>query len=340
MKTMWKSTFREIKQSFGRFIAILAIVALGVILFAGLKVVRSCMVRTTGDYYIEKNFYDYRIISTVGYDEDSVEAMLLMEDVEAAEGTVSFDILCTLQNGNEMVVKTYSLPEEVNLLELKAGRLPQSGNECVVDSRLCSEVNIGQKIVLTQTNDESDLEYFASGEYTIVGIVQSPLYIQFERGNTSLGNGRVSGFVYIPMEGYNVDYYTDIYVKFKQDFALYEEAYDVFIEEKEAEWEALASKLAKERYEKVKADAIIKMADGEKDLEEGRAEGEKELADAREELENAALELKDGEKRLEDGEKELADALKILTGKEKELASAEKKLEKEEKTLEDAEAEL
>ena len=44
---LWKSTFREIKQSFGRFMAIFAITALGVSLFSGLKVIQPAMVKTT-----------------------------------------------------------------------------------------------------------------------------------------------------------------------------------------------------------------------------------------------------------------------------------------------------
>ena len=144
---MWRSTFREIKQSFGRFMAILAIVALGVSLFSGLKVVRSSMVKTTGNFWIEKVFYDYRILSTVGYDEQAVEDMREMEGVRAVEGAVSFDILCSLQKGNEMVVKAHSLPETINQVVVKSGRLPEGENECVVDSLLFSKEQIGQKLV-------------------------------------------------------------------------------------------------------------------------------------------------------------------------------------------------
>ena len=53
---MWKSTFREIKQSFGRFMAIFAIIALGVSLFSGLKVLQSAMVKTTDGYLKEKQY--------------------------------------------------------------------------------------------------------------------------------------------------------------------------------------------------------------------------------------------------------------------------------------------
>ena len=337
---MWKSTFREIKQSFGRFMAILAIVALGVSLFSGLKVVRSSMVKTTSDFWIEKEFYDYRILSTVGFDEQDVEAMKEMEDVRAVEGAVSFDILCSLQKGNEMVVKAHSLPEEINQVVLKAGRLPEGESECVVDSLLFSEAQIGQKLVLSASNKEGDLESFVSEEYTIVGIIQSPLYIQFERGNTSLGNGRISGFIYLPMEGFAVDYYTEVYVKFSEDFALYSEEYEAFLDGKEAQWEELASLLADQRYERVKIEGAKEIAEAKEELEEGRTEGEKELLDAKEELLKASEELADGERQLADGERELSDARKTLEEKEKELSEGEEKLAKEEQKLLDAEAEL
>ena len=42
-KGLIKSTFREIKESFGRYMAILLIVALGVGFFSGLKVAYSAM---------------------------------------------------------------------------------------------------------------------------------------------------------------------------------------------------------------------------------------------------------------------------------------------------------
>lgn len=338
--TMWKSTFREIKQSFGRFAAIMAIVALGVSLFAGLKVTRECMVKTVREYWEKTEFYDYRILSTVGYDEQDVAAMRIKEDVRAAEGAISADILCMLGKGNEIAVKAYSLPQEVNQLVLKAGRLPEGADECVVDSALGSEALIGQKLVLSQTNEEEDLEQFASEEYTIVGIVQSPLYIQFERGNTSLGNGRLSGFVYLPRDGFTIDYYTEIYVKFNEDFELYSDEYTQYIDAKDSDWEQTAQELALERYERVKQDAGEQLADAQKELEEGRQEGEKELEDARQQLEDAGKELEEGEKELEDARQELADARKTLEDKEKELEEAQAQIEAQEQTLEEAEAEL
>ncbi len=333
---MWKSTLREVNKSFGRFIAILAIVALGVSLFAGLKAVRPSMVKTTRDFLTDKAFYDYRILSTLGYEEQDVEQMRNMADVRAAEGAVSFDVLCSLEDGNEMVLKTHSITENINRPVLKKGRMPERADECVLDALMFSEDVIGQKLLIADSAENKDAENFVYREYTVTGIVQSPLYIQFERGNTSLGNGRITGFVYLLSEGFAVDYYTEVYVKFRDDFNLYSEEYDAYLEEKESDWEGLAQSLALARYENIKSEAETEIADARKKL----ADGEAELADAAAKLEEARTELADGERKLQEAEQELADAKITLEEKEQELADARETLASEEQKLADGETEI
>ncbi|MBR4019874.1 MAG: ABC transporter permease, partial [Firmicutes bacterium] len=88
-----KSTFREIRNSLGRYLAILAIVALGVGFFAGLKVTQDAMVATTGNYLEEQNFFDYRVLSTLGLEKEDVETLASVDGVKSAEGSVSTDAL-------------------------------------------------------------------------------------------------------------------------------------------------------------------------------------------------------------------------------------------------------
>ena len=74
MKSMMaRTTLREIKQSLGRFLAIFAIVCLGVGLFAGLKITRQVMVQSADNYLKEEQLYDYRLLSTLGFEEEDVE---------------------------------------------------------------------------------------------------------------------------------------------------------------------------------------------------------------------------------------------------------------------------
>mgnify|MGYP003326431377 CR=1 FL=1 len=93
---MNRSTLREIKQSLGRYLAILSIVALGVGFFAGIKETKPAMVETADRYLKEKNFYDYRLVSTLGFDEKIVEEIRKREDVSVAQGAYTFDILCQI----------------------------------------------------------------------------------------------------------------------------------------------------------------------------------------------------------------------------------------------------
>lgn len=337
---MIKTTLREIRQSLGRYLAIMAIVALGVGFFAGLKSTQPAMLKTAERYWDEKQLYDFRLLCTLGFGEEETELVAAREDVRAAQGAYSFDILCQGADDSAFVVKAHSITENINGLEVKAGRLPQTDGECVVDSRLFSKKYIGKKLKLSESNEEADLEHFTYTEYKIVGIVDSSYYSQFERGNTSLGSGTISGFVYLLPEGFDADAYTEMFVKLDQDFPLYSEEYDAYIEEKEPEWELFLDELGEIRYANVLAQAEEKLADAEKELEEGRLEGEVKLADAGAELEKAGKEIEDGRKQLEDGRKELEKGFGELQKAEQELDKAAREIAGNSQLLAEKESEL
>ncbi|MBO5069331.1 MAG: FtsX-like permease family protein [Roseburia sp.] len=331
--TVWKSTFREIKQSLGRFLAILAIVALGVGFLSGLKATQPAMLQTVQKFYDNTNFYDYRLLSTVGFGKEDVAAFREKEGVEAAEGAVQFDILCDSTGGSTRVLKAHSITEEVNQLMVISGRLPESPNECVVDAELYDESWIGKKIKLSATNAEDDLEHFSYEEYVITGTVRSPLYIQFERGTTSLGNGKVSGFMFLLPEGFAEDYYTEIYVAFDHNFAMYSDEYKEYIDARQEDWETVTLAVAKDRYVTVKTDAEKELAEGKEELAEKQGEAEEELADAKKQLDDAAKQIADGEKQLADAKAEMETAPETLAKKEAELEAAEQTIKEAESQL-------
>ncbi len=334
MKSMMKkTTLREIRESLGRYLAIMTIVALGVGLFAGLKITKTVMVGSADAFWQAQQLYDYRLVSTLGFEEEDVQALAQKADVRAVQGAMEADVLYTDEQGNDKVLKAHSILENINMLETVAGRLPESDTECVVDDHLYGEEVIGSKIVLSGDNDQDDLDSFRYTEYTIVGTVRSPLYVQFERGTTSLGNGSVSGFVYLLPEGFATDYYTDIYVKFEEDAQVYSDEYDAYMDEREAQWETYCEEQGERRYQSIMTEAEEELADAEQELADEKAEAEVELADAKQELTDAEKEIADGEKKLEDGEQELADNKEVIAQKERELADARAALEAQEAEL-------
>ena len=330
MKSMMKrNTFREIKKSFGRYFAILAIIALGVAFFSGLKITQSVMVHSADVYLKDLQFYDYRLVSTLGFTEENVEALAEKEDVRAAEGAISAEVLYKDAGENERVIKMHSITEKVNKLKLVAGEMPQSADECVVDSALFSEDAIGSKLVLSENNTTDDLDKFAYKEYTITGLVQSPCYIQFERGNASIGNGRISGFAYLLKDGFAVDYDTEIYIKFDEDYDIYSDEYDSYMDAKEADWEAYTKEQTEIRYDKMVKEAQDELDEKKEELEEKRAEAETEL-------ESAKQQLTDGETEISDGKNQIASAKTELSAKASELQSGKDALSSKAAELESA----
>ena len=95
-----KTAFREIKTSLGRYLAILAIIALGVGFFAGLRVTRTAMISTANHYLKDLAMFDDRILSTLGWTEEDVDAFRKLDSVSAAEGARSADLLSRVFGGS------------------------------------------------------------------------------------------------------------------------------------------------------------------------------------------------------------------------------------------------
>lgn len=326
---IWRSLFREIKGSLGRFLAILSIVALGVGLFSGLKITKADFIQAITRYYKDTSFYDYRVLGELGFTQSQADLLASAPDVLAAEGAHSVDMLYLEENGAQKTGKFHSITKQINKLVIVAGRMPEKEGECLADSQYYSASAIGKKITFSEENGEDDLDQFECREYRIVGIVKSPLYIQFERGNTSLGNGSIDAFFFLGEENFTADYFTEIYVKMKEDFVLYSDDYRDYLEAKEEALTSCLDQACELRFQELPQ----LIADAETTLEEKKAEAWEELEDAREKLKDAEKELEDAKIEIEDGKE------KIQEGKE-ELESARKDLEDAEKTIIEKEAEL
>lgn len=314
-----RTTIREIKGSFGRFFAILAIIALGVGFFSGVKITKGTMTNTMNQYWKEKNFFDLHLLSTIGFEEEDVEAFSQEEDVRYAEGVYTFDALYSGITENEMVLKTHTMPEQINGIRLISGRLPESSSECVIDSEIYVPVELGSVIRLTDDNEDDTLEAFAQREFTVVGTVDSSYYMNFERGTTSIGNGKVEGFIYVLPSAFDCEYYTDVFICFNQDYDIYTQEYEDYMENKTELWEDICGKRVDTRFETLLKDAREELEDAKEELADKQQEGETELGDA-------YTELIDGENRITDGRAELNKAWKTLQENETELSGQEEQL--------------
>ena len=330
---MIKTTIREIKASFGRYLAILAIVMLGVGLFAGLKITKPAMIATENAYLREQNFFDFRLLSTIGFTDDDVEKLSQMDEVADIEGTISLDALCRIGEGNESAYKIHALPDTVNKIVLTAGRMPQSEDECVLDSAQYTEKVIGSALTVTDNNDEDTLEMFKGRTYTVVGLVQSPYYINFERGTTSIGDGRITAFVYVPKDSFDSEYLTEVFLTLQEKYDVYTDEYEDYIDAVQDSVEEKTEEVADERYQELIDEAQEKIDDAQTELDDKSAEAEEGLDRAWQDILDGEAEIADHEQEIEDGKEQIAEAWDALRAQKTELEEQEAQLDEMEAAM-------
>ena len=318
--SMRKTTLREIRQSFGRYFAIVAIVALGVGLFSGLKVTKSAMVKSAQQYFDQTNLYDIRLVSTIGFDTDTAKHLSRRERILDAEGAISVDVLMQNDEGEESVLMVHSLMEEQNQPVIVHGRLPQSPDECVVDALSFGEDSIGAVLTLSSNNDEDTDEMFLQKSFRIVGTVNSSYYANYERGTTSLGNGTIQGFMMVERDAFDCDYDTEIFLKVNTGgAAIYSDEYDDAVDEVTDWLEDYAQEQADQRYERLKAEAQEELYTAQQQLANETSKGEMELNDASAQLSSAVSELQSGKTELQSGKAQLESGKTQLLQQEQEL---------------------
>ena len=314
---------REIRFTFSRFLSILVLSALAVAFLAGLRTTAPDMEYTADNYYDRTHMMDGYVISTLGLTQEDLDALAQEAGIQEVEGGMSLDA-----TARDAIVSVRSLPETLNLLEVTEGRLPQAADECVTESLLMVELGLEVGDTLELTLDEDNADSLTRTTYTVVGVVNSPLYVGSDRGSSSLGGGTVDAFLYVSGENFNPDYYTEAYFTLDGLAALdsYSQEYEDRLEDYLDGLDGLADQRAQLRYDTLVADAQAEIADGEA-----------QLADARQELADAEAELADARAELDDGWSSYYDGVDTL---DREIADARQTLARALADLQDGEAEL
>ncbi len=354
VKTLFRSALREVRQSFGRYLAILAIVGLGVGFFAGLRACQPDMMLTGGAYLEAQKLYDFRFLSTLGFTEDDVAAFAAHEGVSAARGAVYADFLTEVEEGHEMVVKAHSLTDGVNLPKLSVGRMPEAPNECLGDAKYFLEGDLGRTLPVNPSNNEETRDLLRYEGYTIVGLAWSPYYLNYERGTSSIGSGTVAAAVFIPEDGFDFEAYYEIFVTVEDMGAPYSDAYDAAVDRLKPEMEVLLGQRAELRYASLYDEAVADISDADREIADGWLDYRQEKADAETELDDAYQELTGGEADYEQGQqdyeqgridyeqglRDFAEGERKVQDARKELANAEQEVADGEQALADARKEL
>ncbi len=326
---LWKNILREILGTKSRFFAIFAIIGISVGFFSGLKSSSPSMLTTAEQYFDDSRLMDIRLLSTIGFDDDDIKDIKDIDFVEQVMPGYFSDLIIS-QDNVDTVVRVYSLPQKtatnrnnINDVVLREGRLPKNEGECVIEKYFLgmSGYSIGDEIEFNEkVEGKNTLDIIRRLKYKIVGVVDSPLYLTYLRGNTTIGDGTITFYMLIPPEEFAYERYTLAFLRTKASSGTGSELSDEYKHTvtKEKEYLEKFSEQCIDRFNTTTlADARKEFNDARKEYNEQKtkaldklSKGEKELYEGAEEL---YTKTGDAKKQIDDGEKELEDGRAQLT---------------------------
>ena len=347
----------EIKKTMGRFVSIFFIVALGVAFYSGIRASEPSMRITADQYFDDSELMDLKVMGTMGLTKADIKAIGKVSGIEAVEGGYSKDVLCPVGD-NEKVVHMLSMQKNFNQVSVVKGRLPEKAGECLVDEDFLSytDLKVGDTVTFHSGDGEALTDSLVTDTYKIVGIGNSPLYISFGRGSSTIGTGEISGFVVVDKASFDMDVYTEAYVKVSgaEEKTAFTDEYNNLSDAAKEAVSAIEEERCAARKQEIVDEANEKLADSEKtvneksqelenakkELESGKSKAAEELEKAKQQLTDGEAELADAKQQIADGETQLADAKAQLNEKQAQLDSVEAQYESGKAQLDQKEQEL
>ncbi|NMP38216.1 MAG: FtsX-like permease family protein [Clostridiales bacterium] len=339
-RAYFTDTVRSIKRSMTRFISMVLIVFLGSSVFCGFKATYPDMIESADKYYKENNLYDIRLQSYIGiYDED-LERVRQIEGVKNVAGARFVDGYVRMLNddvkpeyeglvdidGSELTIRAYGYdPDDaksftengkndaqyINRLKLIEGEYADEVGECVVtNSGLTTPdgFQIGKTLKIVGDGESIDYSLKAQ-EYVIVGIVQTPYFVSFERGTTTAGSGKLGDYIYIPNETFtdNVKYYSEAYVTLNDSdkYEAYSEEYNNYVKSYIDKIREASLPIVAERAAQLSIEYTQQVIDGEQKLALAEQDIQTQLAAAKADMENYAKLAETGAQEIEKAKAEM-----------------------------------
>ena len=297
-----KDTYRLIKKTSNRFIAILMICLIGVAFMMGLFSCRTIMEESVDRYNDAQKLQDVQLYSSYGFDDNDVAELRKQDFVDNLFASKMTDVMSQTANGHSSVTRVEELTRNINLYELVEGSYPQDAREVLVldTGPSAGYYRIGDTIKV-YLEDEDVLEKLKYDEYIIVGKVRSSSYMSLTLGTSMLKNMELDTIIYTYSSNFLSEYYTTIYltVKDAEAFDAFTRKYDVFMEDAIGDITVFAGLQQDKLKDRLLGEYRAKIAQGEAELEEKKAEGQKKLDDAKAQLDDAYIQIVAAENNIE-----------------------------------------
>lgn len=184
MKKLNLRLVRLIKQSYGQVIAVITVIAVGLLVYTAMKMAALNLESTLNKYYDSTNFADI-YAQVVKIPTDAIEDLKNKYGIIDAQGRVVSDVPLKIKNGEEKVtIRVVSLPnndKKINDIYLTQGEEIQNSNK---------EILVVEQFAKARNIDIGDiLEIQINGrlyDLKVSGIAASPEYIYLMESEQSL----------------------------------------------------------------------------------------------------------------------------------------------------------
>ena len=322
-KVFHKNVFRLIKSTKGRFFSLSAIVSIGVAFFIGVSA-SAPMMAASVDYYDDSyDLKDFTIYSNYGFREDDIEALKKVDSISTVEPGYFVDEIATSGQGTQLVrIHSYDSTHTINRFKLVEGRMPQNDHEVVAErsGNIKSGFEVGDTVKLSLP-DGSRSGVLPVQEVTVVGVIDTPLYLNMSKETSTLDNLPINSYLYIPSSAFDSSNYLELNILTEDGKKLssFSDSYDTYIAEVKQKIEALASTQQTETAHKIKEDAMSeyndgmqKYIDGTKQYQDALDSYQKEIADAQQKLSESRADVATGEVEIANAKDKLVSAQNAL----------------------------
>ena len=317
--TLLRNTLRSAWRTRERFLSLFGIIAISTGFFAGLKATSPDMKQSAEQYYRDTALMDLHLVSNAGFCDDELDALAERDDISQICGGYSETVFLPLsESASNATVQVWSLLQngkkdapQINQPVLTEGRMPAAKDECLIEVNTPQQIQVGDTVTLTIPENRSSR--LAVTEYTVVGRADSSMYVDFQRGTTTIGNGSIDCFLLTLPDAFDSDIYTDVFLTLTEtaDLDSFSARYLTEVSDAADDLTAQAKELSEPRKEQILADADKELKQARADLDQGWQEYEsgtkaleESLDSSRSEIEKARSELdKTREKIIEANEK-------------------------------------
>ena len=343
MRAFSKEVLRSITKSWGRFLAIAVMAALGCGFYAGLRMTGPDMRLAGEQYYDATNLCDVRVVGTLGLTDTEIDQVRAVDGVSGVMPAYAADAISSV-DGVQYTLRYHSLDMDaarastcddglhvqssdndyINRPILVSGTWPETDSECLLsaDTVWSNDVRIGDTVELIEGTADLD-DVFAVKRFTVTGFVRSSYYTcSTNTGSTSLGSGELTSYVYVAPGAFSADYpYTEAFVTVDgaKDQQWPSDAYQQRVDEVQQRLNDIAGDLSASRIAGLQETA-------QRELDDKRAEFEDQKRDAEAQLDDAQAQLDDARGQLDDAAAQLSSAAAQLSSSQAQLDAGAQQL--------------